>query len=60
MPIYEYECEKCGERFECFHSITASEREIKCPTCSSLNPKRVLSTFATGSSSTNCAPGSPT
>lgn len=23
MPTYEYECEKCGKRFEAFQSITA-------------------------------------
>ena len=32
MPTYEYECTKCGERFERFQSIT--EEPIKrCPTC---------------------------
>lgn len=60
MPIYEYECDKCGERFECFRSIRDSDSEIQCPKCGSVNPKRALSTFATVSSSANCAPGSST
>lgn len=29
MPTYEYECEKCGQRFEAFQSITA-EPLTKC------------------------------
>ena len=32
MPTYEYECEKCGKRFECYQSITARPRK-KCPEC---------------------------
>jgi len=56
MPIYEYECERCGERFECFRSITAADSELECPKCGSEHPKRVFSTFATGSSSARCTP----
>ncbi len=32
MPTYEYECPKCGCRFEKFESITAEHR-AKCPKC---------------------------
>jgi putative FmdB family regulatory protein len=32
MPTYEYECRKCGNRFEHFQSIT-SEPLKKCPRC---------------------------
>ena len=32
MPTYEYECEKCGHKFEVFHSITAEPLK-KCPKC---------------------------
>jgi putative FmdB family regulatory protein len=32
MPTYEYECEKCGYKFEAFHSITAEPLK-KCPKC---------------------------
>ena len=31
MPIYEYECEKCGCRFEVRHSFR-DEPEVKCST----------------------------
>lgn len=32
MPTYEYECEKCGHRFEVFQKIT-DEPVKKCPKC---------------------------
>ena len=32
MPTYEYECRKCGHRFEKFQSITARAVR-KCPEC---------------------------
>lgn len=32
MPLYEYECEKCGHRFEKIESVSASTTK-KCPKC---------------------------
>ena len=32
MPTYEYECRKCGHRFELFHSIK-DEAPKRCPRC---------------------------
>src|SRR5580765_5237103 len=32
MPTYEYECRKCGHRFELFHSIK-DETPKRCPRC---------------------------
>jgi putative FmdB family regulatory protein len=32
MPTYEYECRKCGHRFDAFHSITAPSLK-RCPQC---------------------------
>lgn len=32
MPTYEYECPKCGRKFEKFEPITAKPR-AKCPEC---------------------------
>ena len=32
MPTYEYECRKCGHRFEKFQPITASPQKT-CPKC---------------------------
>jgi len=32
MPTYEYECQKCGHRFEEFQSMTAKPL-VRCPKC---------------------------
>ena len=32
MPTYEYECRKCGHRFELFHGIK-DETPKRCPRC---------------------------
>ena len=32
MPTYEYECRKCGHRFELFHSIK-DDTAKRCPRC---------------------------
>lgn len=32
MPTYEYECEKCGHRFELFQSMKDAPRK-RCPKC---------------------------
>jgi len=60
MPIYEYECVKCGKKFELRRSITDSDSEIKCPKCGDENPRKVFSVFGIGSSGGACAPSSPT
>jgi len=32
MPLYEYECAKCGKRFEKIEKVTAPQVQ-KCPAC---------------------------
>ncbi len=32
MPTYEYECDKCGHRFDVFQSMTEPPRK-RCPKC---------------------------
>ena len=46
MPTYDYECQKCGHRFEVFQSMK-DERLTDCPldTCDG-NVKRLLGTGA--------------
>jgi putative FmdB family regulatory protein len=48
MPIYEYECRGCGSRFE---KIVYASTEPSCPSCSSTELERLLSTFAVASAS---------
>jgi putative FmdB family regulatory protein len=48
MPLYEYRCHGCGERFEVLQRLGASGDELLCPRCGGERPERVLSTFAAG------------
>jgi putative FmdB family regulatory protein len=46
MPIYEYRCEECGERFE--ELVPASAKAAPpCPGCGAEGAKRLFSMFAT-------------
>lgn len=42
MPIYEYECPKCGRVFEEWGKASEAHREEPCPECGTLSP-RVIS-----------------
>jgi putative FmdB family regulatory protein len=48
MPIFEYECEKCGEKFEYFQWAGEDAASLKCPKCGETKTKRVMSTFPAG------------
>lgn len=53
MPIYEYQCNQCGERFEVRQSMGADSSDLDCPKCSSRDLRRLLSSFfSTNSSAT--------
>ena len=59
MPIYEYECLECGEKFEEFCRLNQKDgdaEKITCPNCGTPNPQRVFSTFGTCSSCGQPAP----
>ena len=57
MPLYEYECRDCGQRFEAL--VQGSKRTI-CPECGSADLEKLLSSFGVGGSSSSTAPcGSP-
>jgi len=55
MPIYEYQCTKCGEKFEARQSIGQDGSELSCPKCKEPNPKKLLSTFSASTSDTSGA-----
>jgi putative FmdB family regulatory protein len=41
MPIYEFECEQCGERFE--ELVAAGAADVACPQCRATRTRRLLS-----------------
>ncbi len=66
MPIYEYECCNCCERFEIL--VFRSDEAVSCPKCESSNVNKMMSVFGfksggdkgaassrTGSTTSGCA-----
>jgi len=51
MPIYEYICDDCKERFE--KIVINKQQEIACPKCSSKKATIQLSVFATAGNGSN-------
>ena len=44
MPVYEYRCESCGERFEkLVRTIHREPPEVHCPACQGAEVRRLIS-----------------
>jgi putative FmdB family regulatory protein len=59
MPIYEYKCIKCGEKFEKRLGFFNNDKSVACPKCGSQKPERVISTFTTDSMSGSSCSSNP-
>ena len=46
MPIYAYECNNCGQRFELLRSINDRDAVAKCPACEQEVTERVCAPFS--------------
>lgn len=46
MPLYEYRCLDCEQRFERLVRSAASTEGVECPSCGSTTVHRLPSTFA--------------
>ena len=46
MPIYEYRCADCEQKFEKRRRMSQADDEIACPDCGSVHTNRGLSMFA--------------
>ncbi len=51
MPIYEYICLKCNERFSLLQTMRNAEKDTICPKCSSKDVKKIISSFCCSSGS---------
>jgi putative FmdB family regulatory protein len=64
MPIFEYRCPRCGEKFEELEAIADRDKPHKCPACGAQGAKRELSVFAArvtgGSGARSCDPSGST
>jgi len=64
MPIYEYRCAECGERFELFVRSSSKQTVPACPKCGSPKVEKAISLFGVGgadggsrASAASCGPG---
>ncbi|MBN2208985.1 MAG: zinc ribbon domain-containing protein [Candidatus Coatesbacteria bacterium] len=55
MPIYEYECHECKERFQVLQGMNEGSESVACPKCSAKAPKRLMSMFGSNMSSSSGA-----
>ena len=46
MPIYEYRCESCSERFELLTGFAERDAAQVCPACESTKTRVLVSSFA--------------
>ena len=56
MPIYEYECDDCGHRFDLRRGFEDDDSDVTCPGCGAGHPRRAISMFGTCSPGGDCAP----
>lgn len=54
MPIYEYICCTCGNRFALLQPVGSDERDTTCTTCGG-RVRKVISSFACVSSASDSA-----
>jgi len=53
MPIYEFNCQKCGKHFENLILNNDDIKKLNCPSCGGKDIKRLLSIFSSNSSGNN-------
>jgi putative FmdB family regulatory protein len=51
MPLYEYTCQECQNRFEVLQRIGEGAEGVQCPECDSDDIEKEFSTFASASDS---------
>ncbi|GHT42092.1 hypothetical protein AGMMS49921_06470 [Endomicrobiia bacterium] len=54
MPLFEFICKKCDEKFE---ALIFGKENPECPKCKSTEVAKQFSSFLAISSSSNCAAG---
>ena len=46
MPIFEFKCKKCKNKFEELIFSSAEEKKLVCPKCGSKKTEKLMSVFA--------------
>jgi putative FmdB family regulatory protein len=60
MPVYEYQCLECGEKFDKLVRSRNSSPEIECPKCGGRKVEKRLSAFGLRISDSISEPVCPT
>jgi len=47
MPLYDFECSKCGHQYEAFLKMDASHDALKCPKCGKQKPRKLVTPIRT-------------
>ena len=50
MPIYEFECDECSEKFELLLGLHYDPKEVRCPKCKAAGSRRLMSGFSSSGS----------
>ncbi len=45
MPVFEYQCKDCNDKYEIYHKSLSSQEKIECPSCGSEQSKKLFSSF---------------
>lgn len=59
MPLYEYSCRECGDRFEVLQSMNQGAAGLVCPSCGHPEVAKQFSTFAAATSGGKSAGAAP-
>jgi len=51
VPVYEYICMKCNNRFSLLQSLYPESKDTQCPKCESTKVKKMISAFSCASAS---------
>jgi putative FmdB family regulatory protein len=62
MPIFEYKCTNCNNKFEVLHKTSTKTEEVTCPNCNSSKNKKLFSAFnasveSSSYNGSNCSTG---
>jgi len=47
MPIYEYRCKQCGNKFDKLVKLSTKTSDIECPKCGERKAEKSVSLFGT-------------
>jgi len=53
MPLYEYQCNDCGEEFEKMLPFSQANQSPECPSCQGQDTRKKISTIASRGNSLN-------